>query len=145
MGWLERFFRKPREESGTPWGLRVYDLRNDAARELERRAHYALKSEDERIAHTLVSLIRQLYASSDAARDDWHAGRAPNPHENPEAVKRDAELSSEIRRIGEQIGANGGDPRMQLIGYRVTAIGLREGITSRILELKWRDICGWQP
>jgi hypothetical protein len=46
----------------------------------------------------------------------------------------------EIRRIGEQLYANGGHKRMLLVHYRVLAIG---GITCSV-EPSWNGIGNWR-
>jgi hypothetical protein len=43
------------------------------------------------------------------------------------------------REIGEYLCANGGDPRMKKVGYRVKALGGN----TRILDDFWDAICGW--
>jgi hypothetical protein len=82
---------------------------------IQKQAQSRLARKDEDLANQLVQLL--------------------------ESTTRDGDQSYErIRSVGEQINANGGLRRMQLIGYRVAALG-GEG---RKLEHVWDRIGEWQ-
>jgi hypothetical protein len=102
---------------GTP---RVVDLRPAEERQKEREAQRDL-GDDESIARQLLGLIRQ---SNDEYGRDMDAYQKTRAH---------------AREIGEYLCANGGDPRMKRIGYRIKALGGN----TRILEDFWDGICGW--
>jgi hypothetical protein len=103
--------------SATP---RVVDLRPAEERQIQREAQRDL-GDDESIAHQLLELIRRSNAEYGKDMDAYRKTRA------------------RAREIGEYLCANGGDPRMKKIGYRVKALGGN----TRILEDIWDGICGW--
>jgi len=78
--------------------------------------------EDEQLANKLVTLISQAISVYSSDKKAYQ------------------KTSSEIKKIGEDICANGGSERMTKIAYQVQALG--QGI--RNLELHWQGICGWQ-
>lgn len=89
------------------------DLRPESERQLALQAQDDLGGEDEQLAQRLRQLQRG--------------------HESPAA-------KAEIRRIGEDLGANGGNDQMARVAYRVEYLGG----SSRQLEFDWAGICGWQ-
>lgn len=50
------------------------------------------------------------------------------------------EAENQIRSLGLQLCANGGNARMLLVAYRVQALG---GFI-RQLEFSWNGVCGWR-
>ena len=90
------------------------DLRPESERNAERKAQSSLSSEDEEIARRMVALIGECNSLNDSA-------------------------AQEMKRIGEELCASGGNARMLLIAYRVKALGKR----VRDCELYWDGICGW--
>lgn len=55
------------------------------------------------------------------------------------SVDTEEEAESAIRRIGEDLGANGGELRMRRIAYRVKGLGG----STRSIESSWSGIRGW--
>jgi hypothetical protein len=106
--------------------LSAFDLRGDDERQMEIEAKSSLGGEDEQIAQKLVELVQHydvLYTSDKAAAD---------------------RVEQEIKSLGKQLCANGGDPRMKRIAYRVAALGAGKRVRIRDLELHWDGICGWE-
>ena len=94
--------------------MNFFDLRPESEKQIELQAQHDLGGEDEQLARRLVQLQRE---------------------QEPTAAK------AEIRKIGENLGANGGSDRMARVAYRVEYLGG----SSRQLEYDWAGICGWQP
>lgn len=111
MSWLKKLFGRSSDAEPAPGFV---DLRGERERKIEQRAKSSLSSEDEQLARRMVSLIQQCQSLDDAA-------------------------AQEMKQIGEQICANGGNDRMLLVAYRVKALGRR----VRDCELYWDGICGW--
>jgi hypothetical protein len=111
VGWLKNLFGGSRASTA---GSDLVDLRPESERKIERKAQSRVSPEDEEIARRMVSLIQQCQSLDDAA-------------------------AQEMKKIGEQLCAHGGNERMLLIAYRVQALGRR----VRDCELYWDGICGW--
>jgi hypothetical protein len=111
---LHARFENILEETRANEATGFVDLRPESERNMERKAQSRLSAEDEEIAQRMVSLIQQCQSLDDAA-------------------------AQEMKKIGEQICADGGNDRMLLIAYRVQALGRR----VRDCELYWDGICGW--
>jgi predicted RNA-binding Zn-ribbon protein involved in translation (DUF1610 family) len=94
--------------------MQVFDLRPESERRIELEAQHDLGGEDEQLARKVLSLQMQ---------------------------RGSKEAETEIRKVGEHLGANGGSDRMARVAYRVEALGG----SSRQLEWSWSGICGWQP
>lgn len=99
----------------------VVDLRSEANRQREVRARQPLDPDDEALARQLMQLAFNLQGLKSGTE----------PHD---------EVCQMIRAIGEQICANGGSDRMDLICYRVAQLGA----PSRYVRINWSGICGWQ-
>lgn len=100
---------------------RYVDLRSAEERDMEDRGKKPLAGEDESIARNLATMVKrtdQEYATDKAAYE---------------------RTTAEIRKIGEELCAAGGDSRMKLIAYRANALGAR----IRLMEMFWNGICGW--
>lgn len=106
-------------EQASPPPFQILDLRSEDEKQIEREAQMDLGGEDEQFARRLCSLQYQR---------DARGNTTPTAH-------------AEIRKIGEYLGANGGDKRMRRIAYRVQTLGG----SARELEWDWEDICGWTP
>jgi hypothetical protein len=111
MGFLSRLFRKSQKPV-------VYDLRGSDEKRLEKEGHSNLGEEDERLARDISNLLSAPLVGG---------GTKP-------------EVIAELKKIGEFIGANGGDQRMRKIAYRVN-VHYPSG--ARLLEFYWTGICGW--
>jgi len=96
----------------------VIDLRSDDVKHIEREAKSELTGEDEQFARKLVDIQRRF----------------------SQGLITEQQEKAETREIGKYLCANGGDPRMQIVGYRVMALGG----SSRVLEIYWHGLCGWQ-
>jgi hypothetical protein len=96
----------------------VLDLRGPEDRRLEKEGRDDLGGEDEELGRRLCALLEAPLVGG---------GTRP-------------EVATQIKEIGELIGANGGDSRMRRIAYRVNA--LYPG-GARLLEFYWTGICGW--
>ena len=107
-------FRCPMCGANVAHLMNVVDMRPDSEKQVELQAQSDLGGENESFAQRLVYLQSQ---------------------------SGDATAKTEIRRIGEQLGDNGGHGRMALVAYRVEYLGG----SSRQLEYAWAGICGWRP
>jgi hypothetical protein len=111
MGFLSRFFRRSQKPV-------VYDLRGSDEKRFEEEGRGDLGGEDEQLARNISDLLSAPLAGG---------GTKP-------------EVIAELKKLGEYIGANGGDPRMRKVAYRVNT--LYPG-GARLLEFYWTGICGW--
>ncbi len=98
------------------------DLRSAEERAVEERGRKPLDGADETIAQSLAQLVKRT--------DAEYAG-------DKAAYER---TTAEIRKIGEDLCAAGGDSRMKQVAYRVHFLGGR----TRLLEMFWDGICGWR-
>jgi hypothetical protein len=102
-------------------GMNVIDLRSEHEKQLGLRAVRGLDIEDEKYAHQLVEIFKEMQALFETERAAYDR-------------KRD-----EARKIGQILGDNGGNDRMTLVANRVQVLGGR----ARDCELAWEGICGW--
>ena len=99
----------------------VIDMRSPQEKAREARALEPLDEADEKVARELAQLSLQIRPLK----------YATEPYD---------EVAAQIRRIGEDLCANGGTDRMDLICYRVAALCR----TSRYVRMNWDGVCGWQ-
>lgn len=102
-------------------GMNVIDLRSDHEKQLGLRAVRGLDIEDEKYAHQLVAIFKEMQALFETDKAAYDR-------------KRD-----EARKIGQILGDNGGNDRMILVANRVQILGGR----ARDCERAWEGICGW--
>ena len=103
------------------WGLKYVDMRPQKEKDIQAKAQFALTSEDEQYAYTLVRLFRDSKALFSTDKAAYEAKRA------------------EARAIGQHLCEHGGDDRMTLVAYRVQALGG----STRDCEYAWDGIGGW--
>jgi len=60
------------------------------------------------------------------------------------SVPEGKEKFGELRKIGKQLGAEGGHWLMVLVAYRAVALSQGSVRGVRYFELFWQHICGWQ-
>ncbi len=97
------------------------DLRSAEERAIELRGKRPLGGADEAIAQKLAEMVKRTdreYATDKAAYE---------------------RTSAEIRKIGEDLCAAGGDDHMKQVAYRMAALGGH----VRTLEIFWDGVCGW--
>ncbi len=97
------------------------DLRSAEERSMEERGKRPLDGGDETIAQNLAAMVK----------------RTDHEYETDKAAYE--RTSAEIRKIGEELCAAGGEDHMKQIAYRVAALGGR----VRSLEMYWDGVCGW--
>lgn len=117
MSWLSRLFGLTRSSDG------VLDLRPLSEQQMAERAKRPLKNKkDEQFAHRMVVLLSEAQRLYDVD------------------LRAQKEKLAEIRKIGEQLCANGGSDRMVQVAHRVQALGG----SIRDCEWRWKGICGWR-
>jgi len=114
--WAHKIVDPPINEACPSMG--IVDLRDSSERDIELAARKELDPENERYAIELVALLISKVSGKSLTE----------------------EATNRIREIGLHLGENGGDKRMKQIAYRVQFLGG----SSRLLELYWNGICGWQ-
>jgi hypothetical protein len=74
-------------------------------------------------------------------RGNWSlsSGKITAPSWTQSVLEND-KAYQKVREIGKQINSNGGFSRMQLVGYRVKALGGK----ARLLEISWDGIGEWR-
>ena len=120
MSWLKRLFRGKEAEKKHKVG--AIDLRSEAERQVERSARKSVSGEDEQFANRLVRLLAQADREYKTDKNAYEA------------------TCKAIQDIGETLCKNGGSERMKKVTYRVRALGGN----SRLIEMHWDGICGWQ-
>jgi hypothetical protein len=102
-------------------GMNVIDLRSEHEKQLGLRAVRGLGVEDEKYAHQLVAIFKEMQALFETDKAAYDRKR------------------EEARKIGQILGDNGGNDRMTLVANRVQVLGGR----ARDCERAWEGICGW--
>jgi hypothetical protein len=118
MSCFDRVFRRQpsltaEREAANPYFV---DLRDESERNIERKSKSPLAGGDEQLARELCRL----------------AGACREYSDSDQAYVR-------MRQIGTQINATGGKRKMQLVCYRVRALGGN----SRSVESAWHRIGEW--
>ena len=102
-------------------GMNVIDLRSEHEKQIGLRAVRGLDIEDEKYAHQLVAIFKEMQALFETDKAAYDRKR------------------EEARKIGQILGDNGGNDRMTLVANRVQILGGR----TRDCERAWEGICGW--
>ncbi len=135
MNWLKKLFggtesKIPNRERDSypsyydPGYGEVVDLRSEEGKAFEREAQSPLNKDDEAAARQLVALVREA-----------------QEYEGSQYKEIREAKYEQMRNIGRQLYANGGDKRMLKVGYRVRAL---DSFAGSYVQSYWNGIGDWQ-